>query len=701
MGVSGALHVFEEEPVQIPIELTGVYKAAGSCEVVIYTGLTKQGTEVDRIEVDTEWGQGTATWTPPKLEGDEVCETYNYRVEVMGFSFKARQSPIMKVWARQLELSVLDGEGQPLPQAEVAFRPSQGEQVVKTDDAGLAVYALERPEPVEVDLHAPWYAVEWVDKVGRQRKVKARVGFKAALRFPTPDAEHAHKQWVNVKADPEHPEYGSALELVVASEKQDPAFVGQSVWVKVVAQRDNSQRTPAAGQMAPGEEKLHELQLDDQCQAKLELELGHAGGDLLSIAVGGCEETKDAYVWVETWRRISYELIAPDFVELPTVTTLEGQPGVGLPQATYDSLKYALLDVNVSFDLRSSRRLARATIPQRELFSAAYMGLTGRTRWLRDFYHFTEGDPPGLDAPQGTDVNVLLVDGLLRYEPGLRALKLHLEEQDLIGGRANKTLRVRFDLSTVCNLVISPEHVGTGEPTLIVDGAYWTARPDEAYPDHPGWNPDMGAPFSQTGDLQPDQLVAVSLTEIEVRFAKDSVPGQLVGDSTAKRCPLEVGFQVRLAYHMAGVHNRGNIASALIEGGEDCAGSILAHELGHGMGMTVITAAGSPFASPVPPGLDAPKTVDDGGTYYVNPPPGEAAGAQGFRLGQVGPHCADGISDKAAHAYDKELGACLMFGSGNAVGAPWAWAYCDTCVTYLRARKLDDVVSAWNERAEG
>ena len=699
--VSQPLDVFEEEPVTIPVELTGVYRIAGTCDVVIYRGSTTQGGEVDRITVDTEWGKGEALWTPPKLDDDDAYEVFNYRITVLGLTFKPRASAVMRVWARQIELRVLDAEGQALPKARAAFSAS-GQQVVEADAAGLAVYTLERPGPVAVDLQSPWYVVEWVVKEGRQREVRARLGIRAVIRWPALPDGGTHRQWVNLERAEGHDDYGLQLDLRLGSHEPEPAHAGQTIWLKVVANRDNSERTPEPGQLAPCDEQVHELTLDADGNVGFTLQLGHAGGDLYQVFVGGSPETQDQSLWIETWRRLEYALVSTDLVELPEVETLSGDTGPGLPERTDQVLRDALHEVYVDFVPHSSRRGRRDEIPEHQLIPNEFAwGWAGRELWFRPGSGWQDGDPPGFGEPTTHRVNLLLFDGLLLYENAPRTLKMKLGEAELVGGRAQALIRAQVPVSYMLSggeKVLWPRHLATGEPTITIDaGAFWKACPPEDQPDHPGWLPDTKLP--QQGALTAEMVVATSFFQLEVRFPRDSVPGRLLGDVSPTTCPIQIRLQVHMASWCMGVQESGTLGSCFNEQALENNAIVLAHELGHAMGMTIMRHGFFPY--PVPPGLEPPNSVDDGGLYYAQPPAGSAPGSDGYRTGHNGPHCAHGVVDKRPASYVGLSGDCIMFGAANGADPPHTYLFCSTCTRYLRAGMLVDILSPWSNRGDG
>jgi hypothetical protein len=60
---------------------------------------------------------------------------------------------------------------------------------------------------------------------------------------------------------------------------------------------------------------------------EFELELGKAGGDRCEIKIGGTDACSDATLTFENWRKIYYELMAPDFLDLPACTLPDNTPG--------------------------------------------------------------------------------------------------------------------------------------------------------------------------------------------------------------------------------------------------------------------------------------------------------------------------------------------------------------------------------------
>jgi hypothetical protein len=144
-----------------------------------------------------------------------------------------------------------------------------------------------------------------------------------------------------------------------------------------------------------------------------------------------------------------------------------------------------------------------------------------------------------------------------------------------------------------------------------------------------------------------------------------------------KLCGWRIGMDLVFEYALSTM-SEGSLASTVC------------HELSHSMGMTIM-----PGRSKEPPGLDPAKNVDDDGTYYINGTPC----IDGKRDRGAGPHCASGVSkaNLADAKFNDKSGTCIMFDSGGA--ADTEKAFCDTCKTYLKGRRLTDLKTSWLGRS--
>ena len=206
---------------------------------------------------------------------------------------------------------------------------------------------------------------------------------------------------------------------------------------------------------------------------------------------------------------------------------------------------------------------------------------------------------------------------------------------------------------------------------------------------HPGLD-DNGNP--RTGPVDVAWIKATRVDQITVTLPTGGTPtaprpGDLVGPASATNCPINVEFTAVQHYSINGNSGSGSQIMVLKTDATACAETVC-HELGHSMGMTIMAGK-----SAIPPGMDAAKHVDQaGGFYYVDGTP-KTDGRRGIHKGG---HCASGLADPSVTDYSSLKGTCIMWGAGG-TGITRA-AFCATCNTYLRARKLSDVRSAWSSR---
>jgi hypothetical protein len=221
---------------------------------------------------------------------------------------------------------------------------------------------------------------------------------------------------------------------------------------------------------------------------------------------------------------------------------------------------------------------------------------------------------------------------------------------------------------------------------------------------HPGIGDD-GNPLS--GDMTDVTITQVTSRKLKFKLAvrasdtDDLEAGDIVGTASATKCPVNVTFSITGGYKYNGHAASGNQVLVLRT---DPAGDVAAtvcHELGHSMGLAVMPLA-TGAAMPTPPGLDVPKHVDNGGTYFRNK--SSAPYTNGFRAIQQGPHCCDGMpggkkSDPKFNNFSPSSDICIMWGSGTS--GDIRKKYCDTCLAVLQARDLRNVRQVWAGSTQG
>ena len=223
---------------------------------------------------------------------------------------------------------------------------------------------------------------------------------------------------------------------------------------------------------------------------------------------------------------------------------------------------------------------------------------------------------------------------------------------------------------------------------------------------HPGMDL-TGTPLG--GDMADVEITQVTSRKMKFKLknrASGADPleaGDIVGAASATKCPINVTFSIVGAYTYNGHAGGGEQVLVLRDVIPAAVAATVCHELGHSMGMAIMPTTGGDDM-PVPPGLEAPKHVDNGGTYYRN-----KSGSpydNGFRKRHQGPHCCDGLpGGKKSHqtfkswSADAANKACIMWGEGGDDDS--RTQYCAKCTEYLKARDLRDVRKTWAGDTEG
>jgi hypothetical protein len=138
---------------------------------------------------------------------------------------------------------------------------------------------------------------------------KARVrtaAYRPKLQYP-PSKANGYKQWVNLPVDANDPSKGNLVSVRVVSDLSGGLTAGQrgdKVFLKATFDGANCARTPDNDGHLP--RTTHEVEgvLDDQGAATFALNVGHAGGDKIEIAIGmdqGCTDDKASLI---TWRKL-------------------------------------------------------------------------------------------------------------------------------------------------------------------------------------------------------------------------------------------------------------------------------------------------------------------------------------------------------------------------------------------------------------
>ncbi|RMG09523.1 MAG: carboxypeptidase regulatory-like domain-containing protein [Planctomycetota bacterium] len=819
-------NVFEGDSVRCTLRLTGpVFENAKNAEFVFLN--KKDKSEVGRQKAELSAGKGTCEWVPPKVadvtkDPDALSYEVYYQIEyeadgtcqrAMGFAED------ITVWTRQVKITAKDPDGKPLPEAKIEVYQGdtceEGNRTVRrTDSQGTFTFDLRQPAKVLVQFLAPYNLLEWLkgdEQKGRERECKVeKKPYKAEI-WSHPAATGKVRHYVNLPESADEPHHGHLLKLRVGAKgdkgKREglSAQPGDKIHFRIklsevkrsdpeVCLKVNGVKVPMPGDREwKGEAELRADSGEAYKPVELDLELGYEGGVQVEIKVGATPDCADQTLTLETWRRLYYELMAPQMLtdKLNAAGTwADGTTGYDLPTAIRSKVTERLAPAFIEYLCHKAHVYADGKAPQGTVYPAAYFGESGDPLLvLCPATALTEPIP--FDGGKGKqEIRVLACDKsyygrstdakanmpelhaatatVRASDPGLYVFPYSMangrkgtidvsgcEWEALIddpspyrvrlefgpgpqagdvpagigGGKAlrvraaGRDVVVRFAKPRLGNVKtnLAPEErtkiqnfardlrdaLAAAPPTgaalaVSVHGDSGNARRLRRFENvkqalqtafdalpavyaHPGLKAD-GNP--KTGPVQLGWFKYKDHHNVEINLPRGSEPGSFVGGLSATSCPVLVEFEILQAFGINGAAWDGRQILCLRTDAPGSCASTVCHELGHSMGMTIMAGR-----SKEPPGLPPAKHVDNGGVYYLN---GTPVG-NGLRNSHVGPHCATGVEDLTQPSFAGASGNCILFGEGGAKDT--RPNFCETCIGYLKARRLTDIVSDWNSRA--
>lgn len=665
------IHVWEETPVNCKVSLAG-FGAKPTCTFKFYKA---NGADAGEAKATIAGGSGSCSWPAPKVEGDDLSMKLTWKAEINGAPKVGYEGDIF-VWARQVKITCEeDGAGKPMPRTDLNLRHNKKTLPRTTDEQGVLVFDLMAPGDVEIECRSP-YILKSVDKPkGKERKFQIEKRFKVKLLFPTPDGEGKHKQWVNLDADAAKPEQGPKIKIRFAPETKGQGKTGDKIYVKAEFHAENSDRTADTGGHAKGTVLEEEKTLDAKGEAEWELVLGQAGGDSVIITAGGTSAKTDAKVTIVNWRKLYYEILAPESMnaQLPAKMLPSGKSGRDFPDAMTGWFRPRLAKAFIQFECLKTQVWKLANAPAGTIFDNAYFGdaTAGKRYVIGD--HTSAVVPSGpvtFDAsPDSRTVQIKLVDGYFDSDDPAATLNVDMT-----------TATLEYDVPA--NAYAFAKRMLDGSDAVV--SVWWGAQVDPvAHPAHPGVN--AGAARIEWG--QPDWIEFKTYKKLKLKLPTGvGEPGSFVGPLSATHCPISFSFEIFWAGGVNGSASGGR-QTLVFRRPPKPAACTICHELGHSMGMTVMDpTAAAPFGNKPPRGLADPPVVSAGDVYVGH--------------GHTGTHCAFNLADKTLASFGAVSGTCIMFGSGGDEADPRRDQFCPTCQKYIKARKLTDIRSGFKTRAD-
>jgi hypothetical protein len=352
-------HVFEEQDVGL-VALLKEGKPAGTAVKFV---LFRDGTELKQVDgqvvADANAPAGKAATTKYKADPvppDKPSYVLTFKAVADGDEYKGGDE--IHVWPKKGKLAAVRDEDPAKALPGLKFKVMQnGAQfgpvhTAETDKAETE-FALDKGTPFAVE-HADPYEIKSIEKKGtalRDLKAKGLLKFEAEFVNPKRPGDGQIKQWVNLIPDAAKkgtdglgPEVeievgvkGDRDEATGATKATVIGKAGMFVFIKVKFSGQNGKKSKrnspktdlVAGLELSARTAVKEAAADPQWEytgkvelkgaggtGKFKVNLGMAGGDTCEIELGSSATLGGPKLTFTNWRKIWYELMAPDFMEL-------------------------------------------------------------------------------------------------------------------------------------------------------------------------------------------------------------------------------------------------------------------------------------------------------------------------------------------------------------------------------------------------
>lgn len=696
--------------------------AQATFRIYNHTPNTGSGTCNDKLaegQVPVTSGEARYTWRTqgPPTEGDwgHRSRRISFEVEVPleGRSPLTARSTEVEVYHPWVELKTFREDGTTaLAGAVFDLRVVNGTRTaltrrgLTTDSSGTKRIEEVPPGDVGIDFRPPYQLVEWQSGTGCKLKAKVRVCKLASFVTPVAlrgaGASGRHKQFVNLDADAAKPEQGRTLKVklrLADGRANDRIFVKLEFDAHAQSPRTDPAQRPtfASGgttaDWCPNGGKEITLASDGE-EPEVEIDLGLAGGDAVTIHIGGENRCQDQRLEVTNWRRLYYEVMGPDSMSLSRATLDDGNRGKDFPDAMKRRMRQGASSVFIEYVAFKSHVFPASectdglTAADGTRFTKAYLGLGGSgdafmltDHTFRNFYprHFDTGRSPRSVHLKLCDANWFRDESVTcEVTTDTPMYLFDLETFDGDGdGEAEYAARAFF-----------PRSCFNG--AYAVSGLRWEAVPGGAAAGHPGYSSGTTPKSGRVpaADLS-TWVVPVDFKHFAINLPSGSDPASFCGPQDDAHCPVKLTIDFETAAEGLGMaqDHDGVMVNLIVydTSSYDPVADVVLHELAHLLGQTTAPGGASPNveASGVPARDDVDTVGSDGhrGDVYR-------------QHGHAGPHCANGLSDddKSQTDYSTDIagrtGTCIMFGANSYGGASLATGFCPGCVTSIKARAM-------------
>lgn len=612
--------------------------------------------QLDTVDGTITKGKAVGDWKAkgPDPTGPDRSWRVYYKVTI---GVEEAVSPELDVYLDTLELTSQDEDGGSLADAGftvyVGKKDLKGKKATTGSSGTFKMTGLPPGEPVRVEWKAPLRQLgDWVEDGAGKKTAKLKKSFKAKLVFPEAGD---HTQWINHKADKKTPEHGSKLRVRARCVDEDgPTRKGDVFYVKVtwpdaatLSKRTSPRRALEGGKKTDwsgdGFGKKVTIKKDgDDCV--FEVQLGMAGGDTVTIEVGGTDTVDDgAKVEVKNDRKLYYQITknkaaaaAPDMTTMAAALAKVGVVYEKYGDATYEE--------------------GEDKLPGGAFFDGAEVGRAGeRLVCIGDHNKKWFHTKKFKDTKKPLGVHVLLCD--IQLDAGSPSPMVEAMSGDLDAPSA--TLRCKKGI---------PFKTALFDGKAGITSATWKSLAPKKHADH-----------GKKGALSLADFVVNPFTK-DIKVVLPSPAKDIVGNGSGAKHKVQVRFKVKVAagwflgeadgdhgnWQLIALQKRASTNDKVESRVDTEVCKTMTHELGHTMKQTV-------RKSTQPPGLSA---ADHKRTYTAH--------------GHQGPHCADGMSQTDYDSLESFKGqaacTCVMYGEGRTTVLI---DFCARCKPYVVAERLE------------
>lgn len=433
---------FDDEKIPLKAKIGGLPSVANAItEVKFVVTRSKDGTDTTESPI-TAAASGsppnrvaTHEYTLPAVDDTIDSYTLRYKAEIT----PPGKSPVsaagedeFQVWPAKVEVNFTSDDGE--AHKNVKFKIvrggiTQGGPRVADDSGKWGEKVGAGAWQVRVD--PPWELEPGATHKGKVRTYKVKKN-KYTVEFVAPvvsKPDETTKQYVNLDVDPngwsESKPFGRVVQFKIGAlgdrARAPAARLGKQddlVYIEVNFTPSTKRNLPKPQLLATGLDGAPaasnsdktwkgKAKLDADGLATFEVDLGFAGGDVCEVKIGANDTCADKKLTFETWRRVFYEVMYPDFMVAELADVGGGKHD--FPATISAPVKARLAAVFIEYVRSASHKYTKAQAPAGTVVKADFLDMTGRDRVLLGG-GLPKSDPVAFNAVDARTIQVKFAD---------------------------------------------------------------------------------------------------------------------------------------------------------------------------------------------------------------------------------------------------------------------------------------------------